>query len=119
MFVAGPPVVNRIGQNLTKQELGGWKIQCRAGGVDHAVDTEAEAFECARKFLSYLPSSVHDVAPRGPRAGDTDRREEMLFDAVPKDYRKVYKMRPIIEARSEEHTSAFQSHMHISYAVFF
>ena len=31
MFVAGPPVVERIGQKLTKQELGGWEIQCRAG----------------------------------------------------------------------------------------
>ncbi|HRD76327.1 MAG TPA: carboxyl transferase domain-containing protein, partial [Hyphomicrobiaceae bacterium] len=44
MFVAGPPVVERIGQKLTKQELGGWEIQCRAGGVDHAVETEEEAF---------------------------------------------------------------------------
>src|SRR6202022_3994977 len=26
MFVAGPPVVARIGEDLSKQELGGWKI---------------------------------------------------------------------------------------------
>src|SRR3954468_23990985 len=58
MFVAGPPVVKRLGQDLTKQELGGADIQTRAGGVDHAVDTEEEAFACARRFLSYLPSSV-------------------------------------------------------------
>ena len=69
MFVAGPPVVKGIGQDLTKQELGGWKIQTRAGGVDNAVDTEEEAFAAARQFLSYLPSSVHDVPPRaGPIA---------------------------------------------------
>jgi acetyl-CoA carboxylase carboxyltransferase component len=30
MFVAGPPVVERIGQKLTKQELGGWEIQTRS-----------------------------------------------------------------------------------------
>ena len=98
MFVAGPPVVKRTGQDLTKQELGGWKVQCRAGGVDHAVDTEEEAFACARRFLSYLPSSTYDVAPRAERTDDPERREEMLFNAVPKDYRRVYKMRPIIEA---------------------
>src|SRR5437868_4393594 len=49
MFVAGPPVVKRLGQDLSKQELGGAEIQTRAGGIDHAVDTEDEAFECARR----------------------------------------------------------------------
>lgn len=68
MFVAGPPVVARIGdkQSLGKQELGGWEVQCSAGAVDDAVDSEEEAFERARRFLSYLPSSAWDVAPRGP-----------------------------------------------------
>ena len=47
MFVAGPPVVARLGQSLEKQELGGWQIQTKAGGVDHAVDTEEEAGKCA------------------------------------------------------------------------
>src|SRR4030081_3501667 len=58
MLVAGPPVGKRLGPDLTKQELGGAHIQPRAGGVDHAVDTEEEAFQCARPFLSYLPPSV-------------------------------------------------------------
>ena len=57
MFVAGPPVVNALGHNVTKRELGGWEIQTKAGGVDDAVDTEEEAFERVRRFLSYLPSS--------------------------------------------------------------
>jgi hypothetical protein len=38
-------VVKRLGQDLTKQELGGADIQTRAGGVDDAVDTEEEAFD--------------------------------------------------------------------------
>jgi acetyl-CoA carboxylase carboxyltransferase component len=98
MFVAGPPVVARLGKTLDKQELGGFQIQCRAGAVDHAVDTEEEAFAAARRFLSYLPSSVHDVAPRQACADPAARREEMLFTAIPRDRRKVYQMRPIIEA---------------------
>ena len=67
MFVAGPPVVARVGQDLSKQELGGWEVQCRAGAVDHAVDTEEEAFQCVRRFLSYLPASVYGVPARGER----------------------------------------------------
>ena len=98
MFVAGPPVVARVGQNLSKQELGGWEIQTRSGAVDHAVDSEEEAFACARRFLSYLPNSVHELPPKLEADDDPDRRDESLMDAIPKDRRKVYKVRPIIEA---------------------
>ncbi|MEL0002053.1 MAG: carboxyl transferase domain-containing protein [Rhodospirillales bacterium] len=98
MFVAGPPVVKGIGQDLTKQELGGWKIQTRAGGVDDAVDTEEEAFERARRFLSYLPSSVDELASRGPVEDAPNRREESLIAAIPKNRRRAYKMRPIIQS---------------------
>src|SRR5215831_2833189 len=98
LFVAGPPVVERLGQKLTKNELGGWEIQLKAGAVDHAVDTEEDAFACARRFLSYLPSSIDDLPPRGPQTDATDRREPWLFEAIPHDVRKPYKMRAIVEA---------------------
>jgi acetyl-CoA carboxylase carboxyltransferase component len=98
LFVAGPPVVERLGQKLTKNELGGWEIQLRAGAVDDAVDTEEDAFARARRFLSYLPSSIYDVPPRGPVTDAPDRREPWLGDVVPRDARKVYKMRAIVEA---------------------
>ena len=98
MFVAGPPVVKRLGQDLSKQELGGAEIQTRAGAVDHAVDTEEEAFLCARRFLSYLPSSVHELPPTLPCQDDPERSDEQLMKAVPRSRRQVYKMRPIIEA---------------------
>jgi acetyl-CoA carboxylase carboxyltransferase component len=98
LFVAGPPVVERIGQKLTKNELGGWEIQLRAGAVDHATDTEDEAFACARRFLSYLPPSIDALPPRGPEADDPERREGWLLGAVPRDVRKPYRMRAIVEA---------------------
>jgi acetyl-CoA carboxylase carboxyltransferase component len=97
MFVAGPPVVARVGERLDKQELGGWEIQTRSGGIDHAVETEEEAFACARRFLSYLPSSVHTLPPNVACDDDPMRRDESLMSAIPRDRRKVYKMRPIIE----------------------
>jgi acetyl-CoA carboxylase carboxyltransferase component len=97
MFVAGPPVVERLGQKLTKNELGGWEIQLKAGAVDEAVDSEEEAFACARRFLSYLPSSVYDVPPRGPVTDRADRREPWLGEVVPRDVRKPYRMRRIVE----------------------
>lgn len=98
MFVAGPPVVARLGQQLDKQELGGWEIQTKAGAIDHAVDTEEEAFECAKRFLSYLPSSVYELPPTLPCDDDPERSDEKLMKAVPRNKRQVYKMRPIIES---------------------
>ncbi|RYH39684.1 MAG: methylmalonyl-CoA carboxyltransferase, partial [Alcaligenaceae bacterium] len=53
-------------------------------------------FEAARQFLSYLPSSVYDLPPRGPRP-DTLVDQTWLRDAIPKDTRKVYKIRPIVD----------------------
>ena len=98
LFVAGPPVVARIGEDLDRQALGGWEIHARNGAVDDAVDTEEEAFECTHRFLSYLPSSIYDLPPRGPREDDPERREEKLSDIVPRDIRKVYKMRDIVDS---------------------
>ena len=98
MFVAGPPVVKRLGQDLTKAELGGWEIQTKSGAIDHAVDTEEEAFACARRFLSYLPSSVHGTAPVLPCTDDPNRRDEKLFSIIPRDRRRIYQVRQIIDS---------------------
>jgi len=98
MFVAGPPVVKALGQDLSKEELGGADIQTRAGAVDHAVDTEEEAFACARRFLSYLPSSVYELPPTLPCADSPERSDEALMNAVPRNRKQVYKMRPIVES---------------------
>jgi acetyl-CoA carboxylase carboxyltransferase component len=98
MFVAGPPVVKALGQNLSKEELGGAEIQTRAGAVDHAVETEEEAFACARRFLSYLPSSVHELPPTVPCRDNPERTDEALLNVVPRNRKQVYKMRPIVES---------------------
>jgi acetyl-CoA carboxylase carboxyltransferase component len=98
MFMAGPPVLARMGKTYTKEELGGADLQARAGSVDDVVDSEAEAFERARRFLSYLPASVHEPAPRAAANDDPDRREAWLLDAIPRNRRQVYDPRRIARA---------------------
>ena len=98
VFAAGPPLVKALGENVTKEELGGWEIHARNGVVDDAVENEAEAFEQVRKFLSYLPSSIDELPPRAEPTDPADRRDEKLIAAVPRERRRVYKMRPIVEA---------------------
>ncbi|MZR29154.1 acyl-CoA carboxylase subunit beta [Sneathiella litorea] len=98
MFVAGPPVVARTGEVLTKNELGGSEIHTRNGAVDDEAGSEEEAFERARRFLSYLPPSVFELPERVETGDDPNRREDWLINAIPRDSRKVYKMRKIVEA---------------------
>lgn len=98
VFVAGPPVARAIGEDVNKEELGGWDIQAKNGVVDDVVDSEAEAFEAARKFLSYFPASIDDLAQRTPPRDAPDRREDFLLDIIPRDRRVPYKMRRIVEA---------------------
>ena len=107
VFVAGPPVVEQLGEPRTKQELGGWQIQVSCGAVDHAAETEEEAFACARKFLSFLPSSVWELPPRGPARLDRDHREEKLISAIPRDKLRAYHTRRII-AMLFDHVSFFE-----------
>tara|TARA_B100001758_G_C18412272_1_gene616702 strand:+ start:1725 stop:3272 length:1548 start_codon:yes stop_codon:yes gene_type:complete len=97
MFVAGPPVVKRVGEDLTKEELGGSKIHSKNGAIDIIVKSEKEAMEVARNILSYLPSSVYDLPPRSEIIDNPDRKDEWLLEAIPKDRRKVYKARKIID----------------------
>ena len=98
MFMAGPPVVARLGQTVTKEELGGAELQARAGNVDDVVDSEAEAFERTRTFLSYLPASCDELPARIESDDPVSRREEWLIDAVPRDRRKVYDARKVAKA---------------------
>ena len=98
MFVAGPPVVAAVGEKRTKEELGGSAIHARNGAIDDEADSEADAFARARTFLSYLPSSVHELPQRVATKDRPDRREASLIEAVPRDGRHLYPVRPIIDA---------------------
>jgi acetyl-CoA carboxylase carboxyltransferase component len=98
LFVAGPPVVAGIGKTSASRSWAAGRCNAGPAPVDHAVETEEEAFQCARRFLSYCPPRSTGVPARAERTDPTDRREEMLFSVIPRDRRKVYKMRQIIDA---------------------
>ena len=99
LFVAGPPVVRGgIGEDLTKEELGGADVHRRSGAVERFVATEEEAFDVVRTFLSYLPDNVFRTPPVIDSADPVDRREESLLAAVPRSPRVPYRIAPILAA---------------------
>ena len=89
IFAAGPVVAAQIGEELSKEELGGSDIHAHNGVVDEEVASEDEAFVYARAFLSYLPSSVGKLATRTPATDPVDRRDEKLISIVPREDKQV------------------------------
>ena len=99
LFPGGPPVVKAaLGYDITKEELGGDQIHTRISGcVDNLAETEADAFAQIRRWLSYLPSSVHEIAPRGDTSDDPARAEEALLSLMPRERRRVFSTRKLLD----------------------
>ncbi|MYD79976.1 MAG: ATP-grasp domain-containing protein [Gammaproteobacteria bacterium] len=98
LFVAGPPVVSHaMGYDITKEDLGGWHIHCRNGSVDNLAETEEEAAQLTRDFLSYLPSSVYELPPiHGGETDSTNRQEEELLTIIPRKRTSTFDIRRVI-----------------------
>jgi acetyl/propionyl-CoA carboxylase alpha subunit/acetyl-CoA carboxylase carboxyltransferase component len=104
LFVAGPPVVQHaMGYDITKEELGGWHIHCCNGSVDNLAETEQEAVELTKRFLSYLPSSVYEPPPILPPNADDppDRRDEELFTLIPRKRTTTFDIRRAIRLMAD------------------
>jgi acetyl-CoA carboxylase carboxyltransferase component len=100
LFVAGPPVVAMagLGETPDKEQLGGARLQARAGAVDNVAADEDDALAQLGRFLSYLPANAWEAPPVEPAGDPAERREEELLSIIPRDPRRAYKMRRILEA---------------------
>jgi acetyl-CoA carboxylase carboxyltransferase component len=97
MGIAGPALVRAAtGEQISKEDLGGADVQAQLGVTDLAVDTETEALDAVRVFLSYFPANSSLPPPRdadtGP-GGDGQR----LAEIVPANTRLGYDVRGVIE----------------------
>jgi acetyl-CoA carboxylase carboxyltransferase component len=99
LFTAGPPVVRGgIGEDLTKEELGGAAVHRRNGTVERFAASEDDAFAIVRRFLSYLPGSVFELPPVLDGTDPAGRREEHLLAAIPRNPRQPYRIDSILAA---------------------
>jgi acetyl-CoA carboxylase carboxyltransferase component len=98
IFAAGPPVVKRsLGTDIHKEDLGGAKIAVdKAGSIHSAVDTEQEAFDQIRRFLSYMPPNVWELPPVIPTNDPVDRCEDALLSIVPDKRTQPYDMHQLV-----------------------
>lgn len=105
LFVAGPPVVSHaMGYDITKEDLGGWHIHCTNGAVDNLAESEEEAMGMTRRFLSYLPNNVFEIPPIDSPADTIDRREEELFNLIPRKRTMTFDIRRAIELIADKNS---------------
>lgn len=79
------------------QDLGGWRMQTEVTGqVDQAVDTDAEALDALKRFLSYLPSHCNEAPPRAPVPEGSGAESDGILELLPESRAKVYDMRKMI-----------------------
>src|SRR5262249_46250359 len=99
VFAAGPPVVQRsLGQKISKEDLGGATLAVDlAGTIDNVAESETACFALIRRFLSYMPQNVWELPPTASTNDPVDRCEEELLRIVPKDRRRPYNMRRLVE----------------------
>lgn len=104
VFAAGPPVVQRaLGREITKEELGGAQVHARGSGLaDNEAETEADALNQVRRFLSYLPSNVYKIPPVSPCDDPATRRDEALLSLIPRDRRRPYDSRKMLSHIADE-----------------
>ncbi len=98
MGLAGPALVKAgTGEDVDQLSLGGAEAQVdRHGLADLGADSEEEALDAARRFLSYLPLNARAELPCMDSDDPADRRDEALLDIVPNNPRKAYDVRKVI-----------------------
>ncbi len=103
MMIAGPALVKwaALG-DVSKEELGHADIHTSNGAIDDAADSEAEAFDMARRLLSYLPTNVDEIPERLETGDDPSYRDESLISIIPKNPRQTYDMRTIVDSVVDE-----------------
>ncbi len=99
VFTAGPPVVKAsLGEDVTKEELGGPEVAVASGLVHNVAPDDAALLDDIRTYLAYFPSSAWSHPPR--REGDDvgPRSVPEVLDLVPKDNRRAYDVREVVAA---------------------
>ncbi|WP_076866075.1 acyl-CoA carboxylase subunit beta [Bradyrhizobium mercantei] len=98
MAVASSRVTSvAINQPVDPEELGGWRLHTeKTGLVDYATETDQEALELLKSFLSYLPQSAKDVPPETDVPEGSDEVAASILDHFPHSNTQVYDSRKII-----------------------
>jgi acetyl-CoA carboxylase carboxyltransferase component len=100
LATGGPPLVKAaLGMDISKEDLGGWRISARDSGViDNVAEDDPDALRQIRTYLSYMPQNCWELPPVAESTDDPFRRDEELLHIVPRNRHRPYDMRRVIDA---------------------
>jgi propionyl-CoA carboxylase beta chain len=106
MFLTGPDVIREVtGELIDAESLGGADVHMTVSGVAHlSVKSEKEAFDAAKRFLSYLPANNVENPPYFEPTDAPSRMDQALNSIVPLDPSEPYTMRAVIETIVDHNT---------------
>jgi propionyl-CoA carboxylase beta subunit len=98
MYLGSPRMAEMvIGEKVTLEEMGGAKMHTSVSGCGHfLVDSDEQAIDLAKRYLSYMPQSWREAPPSAPPA-DTAAGEP-VSEIVPADENTPFDVADLIEA---------------------
>lgn len=106
MFITGPDVIKSVtGEKIDFENLGGPLVHNEKSGVAHFIaENEKECFQLIKLLLSYLPQNNMENPSFISTNDKPDRQNIRLKDIVPKDSKKVYDVKQVIEEVMDKNT---------------
>ena len=98
VFTAGPPVVKEsLGEDITKEALGGPGVAVASGLIHNVAADDATALDILRVYLHFFPSSAWSYPPQAGGADRGLRSTDELLSIIPRDTRQVYDMHDVLD----------------------
>ena len=100
MAVSSPRLIKMAtGKAVDPEALGGWQVHAEASGIaDQVVDTDEQAIDAVKQFLSYMPSHHNEPPPEHPVPAGSGANMASIMDILPPSNNQVYDVRKIIRA---------------------
>ncbi len=98
MAVVSPLVLEvATGEKVSSDELGSWQVHSRITGlIDRVADSEEEALDLLKQFLSYMPSNCDELPPVLRYEDEAQERQRRLRSLLPESSRTAYDMRKLV-----------------------
>lgn len=99
MSVSSPGLVSMaIGEKVDPEDLGGWRVHADMTGlIDRFVDTDEQALDEIRQFLSYMPSNNMEQAPVAEVPAGSGSQQDEILNILPERRNQVYDMKKILQ----------------------
>lgn len=100
LAVASPQLASlAIGEDVNPEELGGWELHNEVTGlIDAVAETDEEALDLIKTFLSYLPSHQKELPPEKAVPAGSDDASAKILDLLPENRTRVYEVKKIVRA---------------------